>query len=229
VDPSFTPFLAAFTAAAAATAVAGVLLNGVRDIARRLLPASGLLLMAVALALVLPELAGHLGWGAACAAFLASLALVWVVDRFLYPVCPACSPAHDHDSCVTPLHGFAGPLLLATLIHNAFDGWMLAAGHANPEAGHALSIGIIAHKIPECFAFGAILAGALRSRTIALAISVLAQCATITGAALYGQTVSSRTMVALLALGGGVFLYLGFHAVHGEWKRRTSAHVVRIT
>ena len=24
----------------------------------------------------------------------------------------------------------------------------------------------------------------------------------------------------LLALGGGTFLYLGFHAVHGEWKRR---------
>jgi hypothetical protein len=24
----------------------------------------------------------------------------------------------------------------------------------------------------------------------------------------------------LLAIAGGTFLYLGFHAVHGEWKRR---------
>jgi zinc and cadmium transporter len=226
---SFTPFLAAFTAAAAATAAAGVLLNGIRDITRRLLPASGFLLMGVALALIFPELVEHIGWASASGAFLVSLALVWVIDKFVYPVCPACSPAHDHDSCASPLHGFAGPLLMATLIHDAFDGWMLALGYAYPEAGHALSIGVIVHKIPESFAFGAILAAALKSRKTALTVAVLAQFATFAGAALYSEIVSPRLMAALLALGGGVFLYLGFHAVHGAWKRRTAAHVVRIS
>jgi zinc transporter ZupT len=88
---------------------------------------------------------------------------------------------------------------------------------------------VIAHKIPECFAFGAILAAALKSRKTALSIAILAQLATFVGASLYVEIVSPRLMAALLALGGGVFLYLGFHAVHGAWKRRTATHVVRIS
>jgi len=34
-----------------------------------------------------------------------------------------------------------------------------------------------------------------------------------------------QTVLALLlAFGGGTFLYLGYHAVHAEWKRRTAGH-----
>jgi hypothetical protein len=124
-DPVFTLFSAliiTFSAVSAASAAAGVLLDGVRDLTRRLLPLSGLILMTVALALVLPELAGALGWPRAALAFVAALAMVWVVDRFVYPVCPACAPSHDHHGCTTRLHGFAAPLLIAMVIHNGFDG-----------------------------------------------------------------------------------------------------------
>jgi hypothetical protein len=32
-----------------------------------------------------------------------------------------------------------------------------------------------------------------------------------------------RVLGLAVALGGGMFLYLGSHAVHAEWKRRTSS------
>jgi zinc transporter ZupT len=228
---TYWAFLFVFSIAAAASAAAGVLLHGVRDVARRLLPASGLLLMAVALLVLFPELARTVGWGSAALLLLSALAIVWAVDKFIYPVCPVCAHSHDHEGCPTRLHGFAAPLLIAMLIHNAFDGWMLSLGEGEADPVHALSLGVIAHKLPECFAFGAILAAALLSRRAALGWAVLTQAGTLAGAGLQRTTAAWLPpiwMAAPLALGGGLFLYLGFHAVHSEWKRRAAAHSVRI-
>ena len=229
---TYPAFLTVFTAAAALAAAAGVVLTGVRDLTRRLIPASGLLLMAVSLLLVLPELAEAIGWGNAAWSFAAALALVWAIDKFVHPVCPSCAHSHDHEGCTTRLHGFAPPLITAMLIHNAFDGWMLSLGQRSGDPTHALSIGVIAHKLPECFAFGAILASALRSRAGALAAAILTQTGTIAGAAVQHAAagrLSPAWFAALLAFGGGVFFYLGFHAVHLEWKRRAAAHPVRLS
>jgi zinc transporter ZupT len=229
---TYPAFLTAFTAIAVVAAAAGVLLNGVRDMTRRLVPASGLLLMAVSLLLVLPELAHAIGWANAAWSFAAALAFVWTIDRFVHPVCPACAHSHEHDDCATRLHGFAPPLITAMLVHNAFDGWMLSLGQGSAHPAHALSIGVIAHKLPECFAFGAILAAALRSRRGALTAAVLTQAGTLFGAAMHraaADSLSPAWIAALLAVGGGVFFYLGFHAVHGEWKRRAAAQAVRLS
>jgi len=212
-------FLIAFSIVCALSAAAGVWLSGIRNVARKLLPASGLIIIAAALLLLLPELAHTLGWPAAAIMLAASLAIVWAVDRFVYPVCPLCSHSHDHEGCSTRLHGFAPPLLIAMLIHNAFDGWMLAMGQGS------LSMSVFAHKVPECLAFGAILAAALPSRRTALASAMVTQAGTFAGVGLHSATAAwlpPLWMAALLAIGGGLFLYLGFHAVHGEWKRRTS-------
>jgi zinc transporter ZupT len=222
---TYSALLVSFILAAIGSAAAGVLLNSFRDMARRILPASGLLLMAVALLLVLPELVNAFGWAKGTWLFAGALALVWAVDRFVYPVCPSCAHSHNHDGCSTRLHGFAPPLVIAMLVHNAFDGWMLSLGQGSADPGHALSLGVIAHKIPECFAFGSILAAALRSRRTALSWAVLTQAGTLGGVVLHAAfagRLSPSWIAALLALGGSVFFYLGFHAVHSEWKRRTA-------
>ena len=52
--------------------------------------------------------------------------LLWVIDHYVYPVCPTCSHTHDHGSCSESLHGFAAPLLIASGLHSFFDGWSLA-------------------------------------------------------------------------------------------------------
>jgi zinc transporter ZupT len=227
---TYPSFLIAFCLASALAAATGVLLNGVRDMARRLLPTSGVLLIGVSLLLVFPELAHAVGWANAAWALAAAVAFVWVIDKFLYPVCPSCAHSHHHEDCTTRLHGFAPPLVIAMLVHNVFDGWMLSLGQTTADSVHALSLGVIAHKIPECFAFGAIIAAAVQTRRRALAAAIVTQAGTLAGASIHQAAagwLSPVWIAVLLAIGGGVFFYLGFHAVHGEWKRRTAAHAVK--
>ncbi|HYP14090.1 MAG TPA: hypothetical protein VEQ63_09215, partial [Bryobacteraceae bacterium] len=105
--------------------------------------------------------------------------------------------------------------------------WTVAFGESGVfHGGHSLSAGVIAHKIPECLAFGVILRAAMRSKTIALASARGVQAATLAGALLQQTTshwVSPSGVAMLLVFGGATFLYLGFHSLHGEWKRRTAS------
>ena len=79
------------------------------------------------------------------------------------------------------------------------------------------------HKIPESFAFGILLRAAMRSRANAITGAASVQVAMVVGAALelaLAPFLGPAWLHVLLAVAGGTFLYLGFHAVHGEWKRR---------
>src|SRR5258708_11561617 len=78
-------------------------------------------------------MAEFLKWPGALAWITAGFALLWVIDRFVYPVCPACSHPHDHEHCSATLHGFAPPLLLAAALHSALDGWSVAAARQRTE------------------------------------------------------------------------------------------------
>jgi zinc transporter ZupT len=125
------------------------------------------------------------------------------------------------------LHGFAAPLIAAAMIHSIFDGWMLAVGQVQPSihAGNAMAAGVLLHKIPESLAYGVILRAALQSCSQALIWAALAQGATVAGALMAlasAPYIGSQWVGLLLAAGGGTFLFLGFHAVHGEWKRRAA-------
>jgi zinc transporter ZupT len=210
-----------FCAAAFLVSVAGIALSPASVQSRTILPMSGLLLLLVSLLWVLPDLAEDFGWLAGAGLMLAGSTLLAVVDRHVYPVCPTCSHTHDHGSCVTRLHGFAGPLLTATAIHSFFDGWSMAA--ADMAGRHGVWTGVLLHKLPESLAFGILLRAAMRSRRNAIIGAALAQLAMIAGAmleAVLAPRIGLLWVQVLLALAGGTFLYLGAHAVHGEWKRR---------
>lgn len=220
--PGILPILSLCALAAFLGAVAGVWFTGLPDVSRRMIPFSGAVLVAIAVFWMLPELARTFGWAAGSALMLLGVGLIAAVDRFVYPVCPACSHTHDHDHCGTRLHGFATPLIIAALLHSLFDGWAFATGYAN-GASYALSFGVAIHKIPEGVALGVILRAALKRRGQALAWAAIIQAVTVLGGAL--QTIAAPSLgpqwiATLLALGGGMFLYLGGHAMHGEWKRR---------
>ena len=211
----------AITAIAIASAIAGVRLTAVHGWSRRMVPFSGGVLIGVALFWVLPEMAGFFKWAGAIGWLAAGFALLFVVDRFVYPVCPSCSPAHSHDHCETRLHGFATPLLAAAALHAAIDGWSAVAAQS-AGFGSALLFGIAAHKIPEGVALGVIARASMPRISAAIGWSALAESATLAGAALelwLAPHVGSSGMHALLALAGGSFLYLGGHAIHGESQR----------
>lgn len=213
------------TVIAALSAVCGVTLGSLPAISRKLLPFGGGVLVGVATFWVLPEMAAFFRWPAAVLWIAAGCAALALIDRYVYPLCPACSHTHEHDHCATRLHGFATPLLAAAALHSFLDGWtLLAAGSTQLGAGFVA--GIVAHKVPEGLALGVIARAALNSRTSAVLWCTIAQAATIAGAAtetLLASQVGPHTLYVLLALAGGSFLYLGAHAVHSELRRSGTA------
>jgi zinc transporter ZupT len=212
----------AVTVVAILSAALGVWLESLRALSRKMVPFGGGILMGVALFWVLPEMAEFLHWESALAWIAAGCALLWAIDRYVHPVCPACSHSHDHDHCSTQLHGFAPPLLVAVALHAALDGWSVATANGSATLATPLVLAIAIHKIPEGLALGVIVRAALDLRGSALAWCSLAEIATLAGALLesvLAPHLSPYTLHAFLALVGGSFLYLGGHAVHGEWRR----------
>jgi len=185
-----------------------------------MVPFGGGVLIGVATFWVLPEIARVLHWPGALAGAAAGVALLWTIDRFMYPVCPACSPSHEHEHCATRLHGFAIPLLIASSLHSMLDGWGVAG------IGQAFAIGLAFHKIPEGIALGVIARAALPTRAAAIAWCVVAEGSTLLGGALESAIAPRLALPALdaiLAMAGGSFLFLGAHAIHGELRRNGAA------
>jgi zinc transporter ZupT len=218
------------TAIALVSAAFGVWLVTAPRAGRALVPFGAGLLVGMAAFGVWPEMAELVGWLGGLAVLLLGFALLWFVDRYIHPVCPSCSATHDHGACSVTLHGFALPLVAAATLHSLMDG--LAIGASRREGPEGLAWGVFlavaVHKIPEGLAYGAILRAALRSRVSALAWCAVAQAPTILGGLLesvMAAHLGARWMAYPLALVGGSFLYLGFHAVHSESKRRGMAPV----
>ena len=213
------------TLIAVAAAACGVWVSTVHSLARRMVPFGGGILVGVALLWVLPEMAAYWNWIAALAWIAGGFAALWIVDHFIYPVCPSCSHVHEHDHeyCHTELHGFGPPLLIAASLHAALDGWSVVAANGSVTLGRAFVLAVAVHKIPEGIALGVIARAALDTRRSALFWSISAELMTLAGAALeavLAPYLGPTFLHALLAVAGGAFVYLGGHAVHGEWKRR---------
>jgi len=190
-----------------------------------LVPFSGGLLVGIATFGVLPELAELHSLAGSLGLLAAGFVLLWLVSRYVYPVCPSCSHTHQHELCETTLHGFALPMTVAASLHALLDGLGIVAAYEERAQGlgTALMVAVMLHKLPEGVALGVMLRAALRSRLGALTLCVLAEGATSLGALLYlvlGPRLGSAWAGYALALAGGSFLYLGLHAAHGDWQRR---------
>jgi len=212
------------TAIAVAGAVLGLWLTGLRRRTAVVVPLSAGVLLGVALFGLVPELASDAGWAATVALFGAGYGLLLAVNRFAWPVCPTCAHDHDHNACASELHGFAWPLVAAAALHSFLDGWSLVCVRQAPLGLRvAVPLAIALHKLPEGVALGGILRAAMRSRGMALAWCALAESATLvggsTGLGLAPHLGSGWTLYPLGLTAGWLF-YLGYHAVHEEWKRR---------
>jgi zinc and cadmium transporter len=215
------PILA--TLVAIASAAAGVALLGHGKRMRTLIPLSGGLLIGVAAFGLIPELVLDIGWIRGVLLVFTGYALLKILDRFVFSVCPSCAHDHSHEGCAEPLHGFAGPLLVATTIHAFVDGWGLVAvemGTHTPGAGTALAAALLLHKIPEGLALGTILRASVDRAWAALVLCAVVEGSTIAGGATGLWLTPANWVSYPLAIAGGTFLFLGVHAVHSDWKRR---------
>ena len=203
----------------------GLWLGGARAWSRLAVSFSAGVLLGVALFGLFPEMAGELGWTASILLFTTGYAVLYVINRYGYPVCPSCSHDHDHSSCAATLHGFAAPLVAATALHAFLDGWSISSVQVMSPGGLRLTMPLAVglHKIPEGIALGAILWASMHSRAAALAWCAAAESCTIVGGAValaLAPRLGTVWILYPLAVAGGCFFFLGFHAIHEEWKRR---------
>lgn len=189
------------------------------------MPFGGGILMGVALLWVLPEMADFWNWAVALAWIAGGFAFLWVIDQYVHPVCPSCTHTHAHaeDHGHAELHGFGPPLLAAIALHAALDGWSVVAADGFSGLGAPFVVAVAVHKVPEGIALGVIARASLESRNSALLWSIAAEMMTLMGAILevaLAPFLGETLLHILLAVAAGAFIYLGGHAVHGEWKRR---------
>lgn len=200
--------LSTLSAPAAATLIAlffgaaGVRLSGGRR-ARLLVPLSGLLLGAVAVFGLIPELALEIGWLRAISLAAAGFGILTIFDHLGYPVCPSCS------------HGgkFAGSLVGATAFHAFVDGWGSVGVSGRGALSAALIAAILLHKVPEGLALGAMLRASTGTISGALLLMAIAEIPTLAGG-FAGLGANPGLWVTYpLAIVAGMFLFLGLHAV----------------
>ncbi len=235
MNSSVSGALLALLATSIGIAGAGLGVSSAASAPRKIVPFSGGLLIGIALFGVLPDLAEHRSWTVGAGLLAAAVLAFSLFGRYVYPICPSCSHTHDHEHCATVLHGFALPLIAAASLHAFLDGLGIAASGESGAGGlaTALAFGVALHKVPEGIALGIMLRSSVRSRAGAFAWCAVAEAATMLGAvfesAVTGRLGSAWVLYAL-ALAGGSFTYLGFHAVHGEWRRHgTPAFVSALT
>jgi zinc transporter ZupT len=190
-----------------------------------MVPLSAGVLLGVALFGLVPELAGELGWGLSLLLFAAGYGILYCIDRRLYPVCPTCHHEHDHSHCDTELHGFAGPLIAAMALHSFLDGFSVATVQLAAPLGLrvAVPLAIALHKAPEGVALGGILRASMQRRSTAFAWCVVAEAATVAGGLvgwIAGPHLGTQWITYPIGITAGWLCYLGYHAIHEEWKRR---------
>jgi zinc transporter ZupT len=216
------------TLVGAVAAASGVWINGSgrksEGAFRVFLPFSAGVLLGVAVFGLLPELADQGGWARSLVLFGLGYGILIAIDRSVYRVCPTCADDHDHHACPEEFHGFAAPLLVAAAIHSFLDGWSLATAQQMGTVGLrvAVPMAVMLHKIPEGIALGGILSAAIGPRPLALAACVLAEGCTLVGAGislLLAPRLGSGWILYPLGMTAGWIAYLGFHALHEEWKR----------
>jgi zinc transporter ZupT len=206
-------------------AIAGALI-GIRmadraRISTNVLLLSGGFLAGIALFWVAPEIVSETGWQVSVPGMAGGFAVLWVVDRYVYPICPSCSHTHDHSGCAKRLHGFSIPLIAAAGAHNFFDGWglIIAQENASGRLKAAFAAGLAFHKFPEGLALGGLLFASTASAGRAIGGVFGVQVMMLFGAA--AALLSSAYMPPSLAAGvlaacGGAFLYLGYHAIESQ-------------
>ncbi len=207
---------------ALAGVAAGIRLAEIPAATSRIVPFSGGLLVGIALFWVFPEVVELYGWPLGLVGSLAGFALLWGINRFLYP---------GHDEHRESLQGFTPPLLAAASVHAFFDGWSVAVAQQQSSGGLRLAVllGIGIHKLPEGLALGVLLlkstGSVLRSSLYAFAVQSCMGAGAV--AALFlAAHLDAHWSSFLLALAAGVFIYLGYHAIEGQLHDRAWGHIV---
>lgn len=169
-------------------------------------------LLAVTLFDVLPDAKELLPWPVFILATFSGMLLFWLVARFIYPICPACSLPGEGDAPPKALGASVLLLMVALGMHSTMDGAAVVIGDALARGANAgVFFAVSLHKFPEGLALVLLLIGSGMRRRTALFYTIGIEAATELGAlgalVLVGR-LSHFALGAIFANIGGGFLYL---------------------
>ncbi len=206
-------------------------------VAARRLPLLVILAMAALLAVtlcdVLPDAKAFLTWPLFLVATASGYGLFWLVGRYVYHLCPACSIGAFDKATTERLSQSVLLLMVALGLHSTMDGVAVVVG--DTITGHpnlAMLLAVSLHKLPEGLALALLLLGAGYGRRKALLWTWAIESTTELGAllAVLGlRHVSPLGLGLLMANVGGGFVYLivttlGAFAPQWDRKRAGRSH-----
>ncbi|OGZ62633.1 MAG: hypothetical protein A3H51_00690 [Candidatus Spechtbacteria bacterium RIFCSPLOWO2_02_FULL_38_8] len=198
--------------------VGGVFLLLKRNFAQRislfLITFAAGVLLAVAFSDLLPEAAELFGdVNRASAWVLGAIVVLFITERFLwwYHHHRMDTREHPHHAKkhVQPTHAYL--LMIGDTIHNFIDGLVIAASFmVSFPLGVSVSLGVVAHELPQEIADFGIMVGAGFSRLKTLLLNLATALATLVGAVTAYFILGSAKHITpyLLAIGAGVFIYI---------------------
>jgi zinc transporter ZupT len=202
----------------------GIFATSTERVRSRFVAVSSGILCGVALVWMLPQMGQISGWAFAATALGGCLVALFLVDRFVFPVCPCCTHAHGHSSQQKASINLLLPLVTGICLHNFLDGWstQLASVTAG-TLGVGLLVGNLVHKAPESVVLGILLQSATQKSAKAAGLAAFASVFLVIGAAAQtfsGSFHSSGLFMASLAFAAAGFLFVGIHMFQAECTRK---------
>ena len=173
-------------------------------------------LAGAAIMILIPESLGALSYIQVIISLLSGYLLFWVINKFYYHICPACSASHFDEVTTKKFSDIVLLLFTALSFHSFLDGLAISAGGM---AKNAVFSAVFAHKFPEGIALASLMAGANYRKSKIFEFVFLVEITTIIGT-IVGNLAQFRSHQLLLGIiqghiSGG-FLFLAFHAIYGE-------------
>jgi len=191
---------------------------------------AGALLGAAAVG-ILPEASENITWIQMAFSTLSGYLLFWLISKYYFHVCPACSASHFDEQTTKRFSEIVRLLFTALSFHSFLDGLALVSGSGEMH-GHANSIftAVLAHKFPEGVALASLMVGAAYDKGRIMKNVFFVESATILGAVI-GQLFIAKYLsnywlgIVESHIAGG-FVFLSFHAVFGELLKNHKTLVI---
>lgn len=174
-------------------------------------------LLAVVLFDILPETVEMVGRYPAAISFVSGYLLFFLITKFIFHICPACSATHTEVN----FKALTLSMMVALSVHSFMDGLAIYGGyHAVSNIGLAVFLAVAYHKVPEGMALTLVARGSGMGRLNAIFFCILLEGSTMIAGTVAGyltMTPESGVWIGwVLGHVGGGFLFLVIHALFSE-------------
>lgn len=181
-------------------------------------------LFGAAIFTILPESIHSISFLQTIIGFASGYALFWLISRYYYHICPACSASHFDEQQTKKFSEIVLTLITVLSFHSLLDGIAIASGSSShSHSDYSLFVAVTTHKFPEGLALASLMLGAGYNKLKIILVVLAIESSTIIGA-LIGM-IFLKNMIEPFWIGiimahiAGGFIYLAFHAIFGEMMK----------